>query len=94
MSLTSAGTSANSPEPLTTEQAITRAQTIIEKAESLHHAAQGLVDVEDETLRRAAENVNNYHLVKYQAVTTPDVLWPVLQALIDAAETPAAIEKG
>lgn len=84
--------SANPPAAITTDQAIIRARTIIEKAANFHHSVQGLVNAEDQTAHKAAENVNNYHLLKYQVATTPDVLWPVLAALLSAAEAPDASE--
>lgn len=70
---------------LTTDQALFRARRMLDSARKLEQAAEQLADARTPQLREAAEQIKDHRLLNHRVNTTPDVLIPVLEALMLAA---------
>lgn len=70
---------------LTTEQALIRARRMLDSARKLEQAAEQVAEARTPNLRDAAEEIKDNRLLDHRVATTPDVLIPVLEALMLAA---------
>jgi hypothetical protein len=83
----------NPPAPLTTEQAIQRAQMLIDAAESITRPAEQS-GASSRLARASAKSLRDHMRLAYRNFTTPSELAPILEALILAASSGAADPKG